>query len=120
MQIQVNSDHNIDGDEAVSQHVTHVVERALGRHSENITRVEVHLSDEKNSKSEHHDKRCMMEARLQGRAPVSVSHHAETLHQAIDGAAEKMVRVIDSTLGRLHDQMTRGEGMVLPEVPASE
>lgn len=111
MQVQINTDHNIEGHDAVAKHVTAVLQRALGKWSEHITRVEVHLSDEKNSKSEHHDKRCMLEARLEGRGPLSVTDHATTLHQAIDGAADKLVRVVDSTLKRLHDQKTHAKGL---------
>lgn len=120
MQIQINTDHKIEGREALAEHVTHVVQRAMNRLSDHITRIEVHLNDEKNSKSDYHDKRCMMEARLEGRQPISVTHHAQTLHQAIDGAAEKLVRIVDSTLGRLHDQKTRSEGLVVPEQPVAE
>lgn len=120
MQVQINTDHNIEGHEAVAKHVSAVVQRALGKWSEHITRVEVHLSDEKNSKSEHHDKRCMLEARLVGRTPLSVTDHATTLHQAIDGAVDKLVRVIDSTQKRLHDQKMHSKDGVALELPVSE
>ncbi len=120
MQIQINIDHNIEGREAMSEHVTHIVQRTMNRLSDHITRVEVHINDEKSSKGGLHDRRCMMEARLEGRQPVSVTDHARTFHQAIDGAAEKLVRMIDSTLGRLHDQKTRSEGLALPEQPDAE
>jgi ribosome-associated translation inhibitor RaiA len=66
-----------------------------------ITRVEVHLSDENSDKGGDNDKRCLLEARLAGLRPVVVSHRAATLQQAIDGAAEKLERSIESTLGRL-------------------
>ena len=101
MKIQVNTDHNIEGPEALSVWVTAVVENALRRSSEHITRVEVHLSDESSHKSSQNDKRCMIEARLEGRQPIAVIHHAATLDQAVDGAADKLVRLIESTLGRL-------------------
>lgn len=120
MQVQINTDHNIEGHEAVAKHVDAVVQHALGKWSEHITRVEVHLSDEKNSKSEFHDKRCMMEARLHGRGPLSVSEHATTLHQAIDGAADKLVRMVDSTLKRLHDHKLQGREPVISESPTPE
>lgn len=107
MQIQVNTDHNIEGHEALAAHVSGVVESALSRISEHISRVEVHLSDETRHKSGHDDKRCMMEARLEGRHPVAVTHEAATLDEAVDGAADKLTRVIDNTLGRLHDQKSR-------------
>ena len=46
MQIQVNTDHKIEGHEALAAQVRGVVKNALSRMSDHITRVEVHLSDE--------------------------------------------------------------------------
>jgi hypothetical protein len=46
----------------------------------------------------------MMEARLDGRPPIAVTQQAPTLDQAIDGAAAKLERSIDSMLGRLEDR----------------
>ena len=107
MQIQVRTDHNIEGHQALIDHVSGVVERALNRVSEHITRVEVHLSDVNGDKSGPSDKRCMMEARLEGRQPVAVTHQAATLDQAVDDAADKLTRLIESTLGRRSDQANR-------------
>jgi ribosome-associated translation inhibitor RaiA len=107
MQIQVHTDHNIEGHQALIDHVSGVVERALNRVSEHITRVEVHLSDVNGDKSGPNDKRCMMEARLEGRQPVAVTHQAATLEQAVDDAADKLTRLIESTLGRRSDQANR-------------
>lgn len=108
MQVQINTDHNIEGHEALATHVNGVVESALAGFSEHITRVEVHLSDEigqmGNHKSGQNDKRCVMEARLEGRQPVAVTHQAESMHQAVDGAADKLTRMIEGTLGRQRDQ----------------
>lgn len=103
MQVQINTDHNIAGHEALSAQVTAVVESALGRVSDHITRVEVHLTDENADKHGQNDKRCMMEARLEGRQPIAVTHQAATLDQAVDGAADKLTRLIESTLGRRRD-----------------
>ncbi|MBE0545141.1 MAG: HPF/RaiA family ribosome-associated protein [Verrucomicrobia bacterium] len=64
------------------------------------TRVEVHLSDENGEKTGGRDKRCMMEARLEGHQPIAVTDEAETIAQAIDGAADKLKSALDSTLGR--------------------
>jgi ribosome-associated translation inhibitor RaiA len=107
MQIQINTDHNIEGHEALAAQVSNVVENALNRIRDHITRVEVHLSDEDSDKGGQNEKRCMMEARLEGRQPVAVTHQAETLKQAVDGAADKLARLIESTLDRLHDQASR-------------
>jgi ribosome-associated translation inhibitor RaiA len=104
MQIQINTDHNIKGHNALTSQVIGEVESALSRFSDHITRVEVHLSDENGKKNSPSDKRCMMEARLESRQPIAVTHEASTLDQAVEGAVDKLVRLIESTLGRLHDQ----------------
>lgn len=107
MQIQINTDHNIEGHEALAAHLSGIVTSTLGRVSSHITRVEVHLSDENGHKISKNDKRCAMEARLESRPPVAVTCQAETLHQAVEGAADKLLKAIESDLGRLHDQVSR-------------
>ncbi len=116
MQVQINTDHNIEGREALATHVNNVVEGALSRFNDQVTRVEVHLTDENSHKSGQNDKRCVMEARLQGHQPVAVTHHAATLHQAIDGASVKLTSLVDSTLGRLRDKR---RGAIDPTPPTS-
>ena len=105
MQIQTNTDASIESPEGLTAQVSSAVESALSRFSDHITRVEVHLSDENSGKKGgNSDMRCMMEARLEGRQPAAVTHHAATVDQAVDGAAGKLARMIESTLGRLRDQ----------------
>jgi len=104
MQIQINTDHNIQGYESAAATVREKVKHALARYSSHITRVEVHLGDENASKRGGDDKRCMMEARLDGRPPIAVTQQAATLDAAMDGAAAKLERSIDSMLGRLRDR----------------
>lgn len=102
MQVQINTDSNIEGHDELTQQVEAVIRDALDRFSERITRVEVHLSDENSDqKFGIDDKRCLLEARLAGLRPTAVSHQAATLEQAVDGAAEKLKRSLESTLGRL-------------------
>ena len=103
MHIQINTDTNIEGREELAIHVKGVVESALSRFSDRITRVEVHLSDQNGDKSGQDDKRCMMEARLEGRQPTAVTHQAASLDDAVDGAADKLKRSLESTLERLKD-----------------
>ena len=108
MQVQINTDRNIEGHEALAAHVSGVVESALSRLSDHITRVEVHLSDENSDKKGGKDNlRCMMEARIEGGQPIAVTHQAATVDQAVDGAAGKLSRMLKSTLGRLRDQESR-------------
>ena len=107
MQIQINTDHNIGGHDALIAEISGKVESALSQFTSHITRVEVHLSDQNSQKTSLIDKRCMMEARLEGRQPIVVTHEAATLDQAIGGASDKLARLIENTLGRLRDQRSR-------------
>ncbi len=99
MHIEISTDNKTEGDEKLAAHVKGEVESALDRFSDRITRVEVHLSDLNGQKGGHDDKRCMMEVRLEGRQPTAVTHHAATFDQAISGAAGKLKRSVESTLG---------------------
>ena len=115
MHIQINTGRTIGGDEALSAYIRSLVEDALGTFKEHITRVEVHLSDEdgaeRDRKVGQNDKRCMMEARLEGCNPLAVTAHADTLHQSVDSAASKLARLIASTLGRLHNRRPNHNGV---------
>jgi len=106
MQIQINTDHNIAGRETLTTQISGVVENALSRLSDHITRVEVHVTDESSHKSSPNDKRCVMEARLERHQPIAVTHHATTVDQAVDGAADKLARLIEHTVARQHDQQS--------------
>jgi ribosome-associated translation inhibitor RaiA len=101
MLIQINTDHNIEAHQVSIAQVSGTVESALSRFSDHITRVEIHLSDENGHKKSKGDKRCMMEARLEGHQPIAVTHEAATLDQAVDGASDKLTRLIANTLDRL-------------------
>ncbi len=107
MKVQVNTDDNVEGREKLARRVEAEVSHTLSNFSEHITRVEVHLSDEDSDKSGHNDKRCLMEARLAGRPPVAVTNHAGSLDEAFGGAAAKLKRSLESTLGRLKDHKGR-------------
>ena len=100
MQVLVHTDHHIESHEGLVAWATSTVQGALNHQKEHITRVEVHLSDENGAKGGQADKRCVMEARLQGRPPLAATQHADNQHQAITGAADKLTRLIASTLGR--------------------
>lgn len=108
MQVQVNTDHNIENHQDLTDRISDVVEGALGHTRDRITRVEVHLSDENSAaKDGDRDKRCVMEARIKGHQPVAVTHQAVTLDQAVEGAADKLRHSLEHTLSRLQEQRGR-------------
>ncbi len=105
MQIQINTDRNVDGNEALADYVRGEIKQVLSRFSERITRVEIHMSDENSDKKGGKDcLRCVMEARLEGHQPMAVTDQSTTLEQAVHGALDKLTRLIDSTVGRLNNQ----------------
>ena len=100
MKIELSTDKNIEGSEALAAHVREVVRRHMGHIEEHLTRVEVHLADENAGKSGPQDHRCMIEARPKGSAPTAVTHHADTVHQALEGAAERLKRALVAELDK--------------------
>lgn len=104
MQIQVRTGHNIDGSDGLTEHVENVIEHALSHFSDSITRVEVHLTAETADKAGRDDKTCTIEVRVKGRQPAAVKHRAGSVHEAVDGAAEKAKHLIEHTLGKLEDR----------------
>ena len=100
MQIQINTDHHLQGSEAREQWASDLVEAAMTNFSDNVTRVEVHLSDENAGKGGAAAFRCVMEARVNGRAPIAVTHDAPSLDAAVNGAVHKLVRATENALGR--------------------
>lgn len=102
MQIQVHTDSSIQGGAGLVDHVTTVVSGALDRFTGRLSRVEVHLSDENGDKNRPDDKKCLLEARVEGRSPTVVSHNGNTVDEAVNGATDKMLRVLDTTFGKLN------------------
>ena len=100
MQIQVNTDDNIEGADALLSQIEAQVADDLSRFADQISRVEIHLSDENAAKSGSDDKRCLLEVRLNGQSPIAVTSRSSTPQEACAGAIQKMLRKLQSTLGR--------------------
>ena len=106
MLTHVFSDKHIDSDKRTQDWVTATVEVTLERHLEDLTRVEVHLSDENGGKSGPKDKRCKMEARPKGHQPFLVAHDADSLTEAVEGAATKLEHKLEHLFGKLRGKHT--------------
>ena len=104
MNIQINTGHNIEGNQALITKFSSTIKSELIHLSDHITKVEVHLKDEDGEKKGKNDKRCMIEAHLEGRQPIVVTDHADTLNQALNGAIDKIISMIESILGRQRDK----------------
>jgi ribosomal subunit interface protein len=104
MQILIHTDNHIVASEGLEQHVQDTVAKAMAHFADHVTRVEVHLSDEKGEKSGHRLQRCVMEARPKGLPPLAASHDADNLHQAIAGAAERLHNLVANHRGKLEQR----------------
>jgi ribosome-associated translation inhibitor RaiA len=119
MQIQINSDRNIQADERLAEFVRDTLQNKLSRFADYLTRIEVHLSDENgNSKHDGNDKRCLLEARPEGMEPIAITEHAATVGQAVTGAADKLQRKLSSVIGKLRDKHSRATSPAFEEPEA--
>ena len=120
MQIQVHSDNHIEGSARLTDWVSANVADKLARYDDELTRVVVHLNDENGAKAGAQDKRCQIEARPKGLQPVSVSHKAETLELAIEGALDKLHHALDHLFGKLRDKRSSHASVVEAEQGPSQ
>jgi ribosome-associated translation inhibitor RaiA len=101
MQVQVNHDNHVRIGAEISERLARVLEGSLSQFADRITRIEMHLSDENADKGGDSDKRCMLEARLANLAPIAVTHQAESLQMAFEGALEKLDHALSHAIGKL-------------------
>ncbi|HSK13008.1 MAG TPA: HPF/RaiA family ribosome-associated protein [Phnomibacter sp.] len=100
MTIQFNTDRNISGIGDDTAPFTSEIADKLSRFSSQITRIEVHLSDENGNKDTLKDIRCLMEARREGKQPIAVSDQADTPDQAVSGAIDKLKAALETITGK--------------------
>jgi hypothetical protein len=100
MQVLVNHDNHVQLAAETSDRLSRAVEDSLSQFADRITRVEMHLGDENGGKGGP-DKRCMLEARMANVQPIAVTHQAESLQLAIDGALEKLEHALGHAIGKL-------------------
>jgi ribosome-associated translation inhibitor RaiA len=111
MQVQIETDNHVEGRERLIEHVEGVIRDAVDHYADRVTHVEAHLGDvNSGEKSGAIDMRCVFEARVAGLKNIAVKHHAETLHLAIEGAADKLTKALESALGKQHDRQRRHRG----------
>jgi hypothetical protein len=102
MHIEINHDNHVRIDSDFMQRLSGAIEGTLLKHTDRVTRVEVHLGDTNGGKGGAADKRCMIEVKLAGIPPLAVTHVADSLQLAIDGATEKLEHAVGHKLGKLH------------------
>jgi ribosome-associated translation inhibitor RaiA len=123
MHVQVNTSNGIDNKETLERWATDYLNEHLARFDQDITSIEVQLTDENHgTKGGSVDKRCMMEARVTGRAPIAVNNHAPDQDLAFRGAAEKLSHALEHAFGKLDRREHRERDSIRrdPEVIAGD
>jgi ribosome-associated translation inhibitor RaiA len=109
MKVQVNTSNDIANKDALERWASDFLNGQLARFDQDLTSIEVQLTDENHGAKGGIDKRCMLEARLAGRAPVAVTNFAPDQNQAIRGAADKLAHALDHALGKLDRKLRERE-----------
>jgi ribosome-associated translation inhibitor RaiA len=119
MHVQVNTSNGIDNKESLERWAADYLNEHLARFRQDITGIEVQLSDENKAvKGGASDKRCMMEARITGREPIAVTNFGADQDLAFRGAAEKLERAIDHAFGKLDRREHRDRETIRRDVDA--
>jgi ribosome-associated translation inhibitor RaiA len=98
MIIQINTDKNLSVDDNENVALSKIISEGLKRYIGKITRIEVHLGDVDGKKESFNDKRCLLEARLEGFNPIAVTNHANSHKTAVKGAVDKLKTSLDTRL----------------------
>ncbi len=100
MKILINSDSSIAMDAKLAKLIMGEATELLDRFSDRLTRVEIHLTDIDRGKTGKVDKRCLVEVRAARAKPLVASAQTKEVETAVNQALRKMVRALDTSLGK--------------------
>ena len=102
MLIQVHTDNHIVGRQDTLDQVEGAVRGALAGFEDQLTRLDVYLSDENGPKSAGDDIKCVLETHPAGGKRLAVTQHAGDMMAAVDTACEKLHRLLAEHSNRTH------------------
>jgi ribosome-associated translation inhibitor RaiA len=103
MTVQFNTDKALSGEKRHIDYFTTQIAEDMKRYESHITRIEVHLKDVNGKKEGVNDKHCLLEARIEGKQPIAVSHQADTVPLAVNGAVNKLQNAVKKIIGRIKE-----------------
>jgi ribosome-associated translation inhibitor RaiA len=101
MHVNVNTSNGIENKESLERWAAAYLNQHLARFAQDLGGVDVQLTDEHRGSNKGGDKRCMLEARINGRSPVAVTNNGADQDVAFRGAVEKLEHTLDRVLGKL-------------------
>lgn len=90
----------------------------LKRFKSEITRVDVHMSEENAKGINPAHVRCLLQAALAKHEAVVASENAATVDEAFRGATQKLKHALDHVLGKLQDHRNRETIRHAPDLDA--
>jgi ribosome-associated translation inhibitor RaiA len=103
MKVQINADVNSNNHVEINDMVNTIITSQLKRFDEHISRIEIHLTDDNGNKSGINDKKCIIEARIEGKNPCVVSEYSDTYERAVTGAVSKVKNSLTSIIERMKE-----------------
>jgi hypothetical protein len=100
IKVLVNTSNDVDNKDALERWASEYLNEQMGRFEQELTSIEVQMTDENHAARGGGDKRCMLEARVNGRAPVAVTAFAADQNIAFRGACEKLAHALDHAFGK--------------------
>lgn len=108
MQVQVHADDSIQGGDSLAQWAQEEVNTRLARLKDYVQRVEVYFTGVDALKATGGPgKKCVLETRANGRPPIAVNAEAEKVQEAFAVAVDKLLRAVETDLGKLKDKHGR-------------
>jgi hypothetical protein len=104
MFVEVNTGNGMENKETLERWASDYLNETLARFNQDITRVQVQLSDENSGKGGAADKRCMLEAR----------------DEAFRGASQKLIHAIEHALGKLDRKQHRDRETIRKDASITE
>ena len=102
MYVQISTDNQIVSDADANDRLEQRLRQKLRRFEKRLTHVELHVSDTNGAKGGN-DKRVSLEVRPTGHEPIAVHADAQRIDDAVSVAADKVLRALDHSIGRLDD-----------------
>ncbi len=103
MKIQINYG-DIEHSDSLTGETEQRINSSLEPFTDRITRVEVHLRDDKQKRRGPDDKRCTMEIRLAGDQPFVVETKSHDIYDAMREATDKARRAVKKRLDRRKEE----------------
>ena len=107
MEIQMDTSKAIGNKAALGQWASAELTEKLNRFRDEITRVEVYLSENKGDKIGTDALHCSMQARLGRQQLITVNHDGASQDEAFRGALAKLLSSLEASMGRLKKHRDR-------------